>query len=100
MTIPMRTLLALLLVAGCTTSGDRCPAPKVPTFSCEPIAAGSPGCVGSCHMLCGVNEDVSTPLDNATFPIGCSETLTACGGPFPDSPLTCECTAGGWTGGC
>lgn len=52
-------------------------------------------------MLCGVHEDVSTQWDDATFPIGCRETLTVCEGPSPDSPLVCECMSGGaWTGGC
>lgn len=98
--------LALLLLVGCTSSdADRCPAPDVPAFSCAPLPAGSAGCVGSCHMLCGVNEPVATPMDGATFPVGCRETLTVCLPTFPDEPITCECESNGagsgfWTGGC
>jgi hypothetical protein len=56
-------------------------------------------------MLCGVGETVSTPWDDATFPVGCHETLTVCEGPFPNEPLVCDCVVDGtdaphWTGGC
>ncbi len=104
----VRLILAGLLAA-CTTSSSAetnvCPAPPEPVFSCVPIGSGSVGCVGSCRRMCNIDETIPSPGDDATFPVGCTETLTFCTPYFPDEAQTCYCVSMGsdapiWSGGC
>lgn len=101
--------VVVVLLAACTTSPpaetNHCPAPPEPTFSCEPIASGSVGCIGSCRHGCDVAEDVPTSIDDATFPVGCTETLTVCTPYYSGEPAECDCDVVGsnapeWITGC
>ena len=104
----MRTMLVLLVVTACSTP-DECPAPKKVMYSCEPVPAGTVGCVGPCVF----NADL--PLQEAaggqdpadagrTFPVGCVTTLPFCAPLCKGEVQTCECVQMGsgsamWTYG-
>jgi hypothetical protein len=55
-------------------------------------------------MACGIDENVETQLDTATFPVGCTETLSFCNAFYEGEPQTCRCvgdaSGAGWECGC
>src|ERR1700685_383144 len=103
----MPLVLVLVVFVGCAASTspvNHCPAPTMQQFSCEPIPAGSVGCVGGCGSACGVIDKTADQEADETFPVGCVATLTVCEPEYPDEALNCNCEmnadgSAGWGGG-
>ncbi|MGE5182749.1 MAG: hypothetical protein ACM31C_11830 [Acidobacteriota bacterium] len=82
----MRIALVLALLAG-ACADDSCPAPSRPAYTCDPIPAGSSGCVGGCYVSGG---PPATDHDK-TFPIGCDTTLAYCSRRYQGEAQVCTC---------
>lgn len=71
----MRWLL-LLCLAGCQDVFG-CGAPDDVEYKCQPVASGSPGCVGGPTIYDGAGHPVVLDADK-TFPFGCIASLPQC----------------------
>jgi len=94
----------LLVVVGChgsSTQGVACTPPTVTTYDCQPIVAGSAGCVGGPVWT---PSKSSSPIDAAprtedldkTFPAHCIATIPDCGCCYGGTGRQFECMGTTW----
>ncbi len=90
-------LTAGLLGAGCS-DGDTCDLPTTTHYSCEPIPAGSFGCVGGPTYLSGRDDQWHADDLETTFPVECRAGVPDCSSNFRGSLRTFECSpTGTWS---
>lgn len=89
----------VLVVAGCIDSHDSlCTPPAHTTYSCEPLPAGSPGCVGGPQWRPLGSKDGELRQDDLelTFPDQCRAEIPDCSPYYQGSPRAFECFNGQW----
>lgn len=85
-----RFLLLALLIGGC---GDTCELPSSTKYNCEPLPAGSSGCIGG--PIYGDDRDQQDDKDKV-FPEHCRAEIPACSSHFQGSLRSFVCMPGGW----
>jgi hypothetical protein len=86
-------VITLLVGASCgeATDGVHCTPPDATTYACEPIPAGTYGCVGGPTWMSHRTGEVHHDDPDLTFPVGCRAEVPECGCCYPTGrTFSCE----------
>ncbi len=90
--------LVVVLAACVDSQHPLCTPPARTTYSCEPLPAGSPGCIGGPEWrpLGSVDDPIRQDDLDLIFPDQCKAEIPDCSPFYQGSPRAFECFNGSW----
>jgi hypothetical protein len=91
----MRLAAVVVVFALASCDSSECKAPEHTTYNCEPVPAGTPGCIGGPIWMSNQSSGGATHQDDPdkVFPAGCFAEIPDCSPYYANSARTFKCDA-------